>query len=461
MRRDHHVLVLDDKVGHLNVRQIQRQRLPLRTIGGRHEDAVFGAGEQQTGAYRVLANHPHECAGGNSIGYRGPRGAVVIGAPRVGSAVTQLMPFDRDIRASRSMWGGVDAADSGMRHQPWGGHIPPSPAAITRDRDDAVVRASPDGARVVVRWRNGEDGGVDLRAVLVEHDWPTAVAHRRRVRAREVRADFAPRPSLIASLPEVLRPDIQGAGIAPRRGKRIRPVPSLGHDRRWFSHDGAWIGLHIAEVATATVESREGIGGSRVEKIGLSRHRGDVGALATSHRVEPITGWRPRRRKRFAATRNAHRGVVLLGATDVIGHFIGRGHAIKLRRGILLPAPSGPTVDSNDATAVVRLHHATRIGWIDPQVVMIGVGRANGSERTATIGGSLQLEAQYVDRFAVLRVGDHTEEVEGSLPQVAMRVDALPRSAPVIGAMQSSVVRLDVRPQSATVCTAHGNGHLA
>ncbi len=61
---------------------------------------------------------------------------------------------------------------------------------------------------------------------------------------------------------------------------------------------------------------------------------------------------------------------------------------------------------------------------------MIGVECANSGERAATIGGSLQLEAEYVHRFAVLRVSDYTQEVESPLPQVAVRVDAPPRGAP-------------------------------
>ena len=69
--------------------------------------------------------------------------------------------------------------------------------------------------------------------------------------------------------------------------------------------------------------------------------------------------------------------------------------------------------------------------------------------------------AEYLIYFNQQWVGDHTQEVEGPLPQVAMGVDALPSGAPVIGAMQPSVVRLNVRPQAATVGTTDGNGHLA
>src|SRR5947209_1338195 len=81
LRRDDKILVMELDVVDRNVRQVQIEGLPVRTVVERNEHSKLGAGVQQTLSVRVLANNTRRPVVRNTIlaisQFR-PRRAVVI-----------------------------------------------------------------------------------------------------------------------------------------------------------------------------------------------------------------------------------------------------------------------------------------------------------------------------------------------------------------------------------------------
>src|SRR5271155_971152 len=113
--------------------------------------------------------------------------------------------------------------------------------------------------------------------------------------------------------------------------------------------------------------------GTGIDNLRVGGVRSDVAAFAAAHGI-PV---RAINRSFGAGTRDAHGGVVLLRAVDVIGKSIVGGDVVKLRRGLVVYA--GPTVTAvggDGGAAVVTIHEALRIRRIDPERMIISMRRA-------------------------------------------------------------------------------------
>ena len=254
----------------------------------------------------------------------------------------------------------------------------------------------------------------------------------------------------------MLRAGVERTPIHPRRRNGIRPVPTLRHGRRRFTHHNARVRLHIARLPRATIETRERIGRAGKNDIGRAGLRRNVGALAAAYIVIPIAGPRAGRRERTARiTRHTDSRVVLLCTADVIRHFVRRGHTIDLRSGVSLAGPCGAACHRYNRAAIVRFDHATRVARIDPEIVMIGVRRVYCPERLSAIRRLLDREVEDIHRVPVLRVGGESHEIEGALPEVAVRVHERPRRTGIIRPIQAAALSFDIRPHAAAVGATH------
>src|SRR5205085_10156508 len=146
--------------------------------------------------------------------------------------------------------------------------------------------------------------------------------------------------------------------------------------------------IHVARQLRAHVLPREEIAvAPRVHNIGIVGARGDPAGLATT-RLLPIADIYG---TATLAAWPAECGVVLLRAADVIREMIGRDDVIHLRRRVVLLRPRLATVDRDLAAAVIRFDHATRILWVDPEILRIAMTHAaDGTEGLSAVSGFLE-----------------------------------------------------------------------
>src|SRR5205085_5389596 len=142
MGRDDKVVLLDEEIGYLHVRKIQREGLPAVAIIPRDVDPVLRSGVEQTAALRIFANGMDEIVAANAADDLRPRLAEVVGAIDVGRAVVVLVILGREIRRTWIVRRRVDEADAGEFRQAGRGDVRPALAAVARDVREAVDRKS-------------------------------------------------------------------------------------------------------------------------------------------------------------------------------------------------------------------------------------------------------------------------------------------------------------------------------
>src|SRR4029077_8533550 len=87
------------------------------------------------------------------------------------------------------------------------------------------------------------------------------------------------------------------------------------------------------------------------------------------------------------ATRPAHPGVVLLGATYSIREVVRGLDVIELRRRHVLVGPGFAPVEGDVGTAVVPFYQTVGVVGRDPQVVVVAVRIDHVAERDPTVRG--------------------------------------------------------------------------
>src|SRR5690242_11925258 len=126
---------------------------------------------------------------------------------------------------------------------------------------------------------------------------------------------------------------------------------------------------------------RETAVGTGVHDLRIFRRRRDPARLAATD-VVPIA----RADAAFSrAARDAHGGVVLLRAVDVVRKIVVEGHAIELRRRLILFGPTAAAIQRDIRATVVTLDHAIGIVGRDPKIVVIAVRYGNAGERAAAV----------------------------------------------------------------------------
>src|SRR5690348_13519289 len=83
-------------------------------------------------------------------------------------------------------------------------------------------------------------------------------------------------------------------------------------------------------------------------------------------------------------------GIVLLGAVHAVRNDVVGGHVVELRGGLIaLRSPGLAAVVRNRGAAVVGINHPVGMRGVDPEAVIVSVGRTNDIESVAAVGGAV------------------------------------------------------------------------
>ena len=178
-------------------------------------------------------------------------------------------------------------------------------------------------------------------------------------------------------------------------------------------------------------------------RVGIVRVQGDVAAFGVAHHVAVAPGYGSLVR----AGRHADGGVVLLGAVHSVGKAVVRGQVVELGRELVVDAGPGlAAVEADAGPAVVALDHPQRVVGVDPEVVVVAVGRGDPAEVAPSVHGLPARVVEDPHRVRVLRIGEDVLVVPGPPLQIPVVADQLPGFAPIVRAVQSAVFGLNSGP---------------
>ena len=461
MRGHDHIVLVHANVADADARQVELQRLPVRTVVERGVDACFGAGEEQSLPLYIAANRARVGAHGNAGINARPRCAVVGGLEQVGCEVILLVPIGGEVRRA-----GVEGRRLDDRHarelsEGFGRHVLPRAGAVRRDVHEAVVAAGPEHARLHRRFGEGEDRGVPLGARHVAAHRSATAPHGVRVGQCEIAGDPVPRRALVLRAPYVLRGRVQRARIVQREVDREGPLEALRHV---FHSDAIVVAEPHRYVATrvgALVVARELTHVAATEgHVWILRIDGDVGVLAPRHR-KPVT-LADEAVVRPAGDRN--RTVVLLCTIKAIRLLIVGRDVVKLRRGLItLRAPRTAAVQRDGRAAIVAVDETVRIFRVDPHDVRVAVRHSHRRERAAAVYRAMHGEIHDVHGVLVHRVRREAHVVEGPHDELLIAAGARPCGAGIVGAEHAAqrILCFDVRVHTLRIGGRHRDADLA
>ncbi len=215
----------------------------------------------------------------------------------------------------------------------------------------------------------------------------------------------------------------------------------------------------VAQLASGVVVAgQEALVAAGVDDVRVVRSNRDVAGLATADFVPLRQG----DGVVVGAAGHAHRGVVLLGAVDAVGRPGVDRDVVELSGGLVVEGgPGEATVEGDGAAAVVPEDHPLGIRGVDPEVVVVAVGRRYLLEGLTAVDGAKQLDVEAPDRVRVLGIGAEVGVVPGALAEVALLVQALPGLAAVVGAEDAALLVLHDRPDAAGLGGGGGDPDLA
>src|SRR5579875_257295 len=197
MRSSDEIVVLDGQVVNGHDGQIALQRLPVRAIIKRDEDAYLGSGIEQAAALRVFANDARESVLGNAIGDFCPGAPIIVGFVEIGPEVVEFVARSGQIGRSRVMWRWFNDADERPFRQVFGCDVLPARAIILRDMYKPIVGTGPEQSLFERRFGEGEDRAIILRAGIVFGDGAARGFQPRDIVACQIGADDLPTAALV------------------------------------------------------------------------------------------------------------------------------------------------------------------------------------------------------------------------------------------------------------------------
>ena len=117
MGRNDEIVVFDDQVVNRGDRQVQLQRLPMRAVIKRNEDARLSPRVEQSPSLRIFADSVHVRAIGNSVHNCAPRFPQIGRFENIRLKVVKLMSIHRDVSSVAVVRRGINQIDSTpLRH---------------------------------------------------------------------------------------------------------------------------------------------------------------------------------------------------------------------------------------------------------------------------------------------------------------------------------------------------------
>ncbi len=323
----------------------------------------------------------------------------------------------------------------------------------------AVVRSRPEEVRLEGRFGQGEDGAVDLGAGVVLGDRTAGGLEGGRVVAGEIGGDRFPGGALVGGAEDDVRGGVEGVRVVGRKQRRRRPVEPVAEVFGAPAGVLLWPYCYIAQLADGVVVAGEqALVAAGVDNIRVVGADGDVARFAPADLVPLGDG----DRVVIGAAGDAHGRVVLLGAVDAVGRPGVCRDVVHLGGRLVVEGrPGEAAVEGDGAAAVVAQDHALRVGGVDPEVVVVAVGRGDLMEGGAAVDGAPHFDVQAPDGIRVLRVGREVGVVPGALAEVAVLVEALPGLAAVVGAEDAPLLVLDQGPNAVGLGGGDGDADLA
>ena len=225
----------------------------------------------------------------------------------------------------------------------------------------AVIRASPDHARLVRRFRQRVDRGVVLGADGVAVDRPARRLQRLGVGAGQIRADLLPGLALVSRLEYLVAADVNRVAVMRREDDRVGPGEAVFIGPRAQAGGAARPGGDQPDLLNAMVIALQAVAAARrtadgadVDDIGIVRINRDIAALARADDVAVFPG----DGGIAAAAGHAQARIVLLRAIDVVGLVAVEIEMINLRRRLIVDArPGQPAVVRDASAAVIAVDH--------------------------------------------------------------------------------------------------------
>jgi hypothetical protein len=316
------------------------------------------------------------------------------------------------------------------------------------------------------RLAEGVDRGVVLGAAGVQRDRPARRPQFAHVAAGQVRADHLPRIAFVDGTEDHVAAGVEHVRVVRREEDRVGPreaVARLAHAAavQVFRPDIDELNLAVAAVGALERALPAGRRADRahvddVHVVGLDR---DVAALARAHHLAVGPGDGPG----DGVAGHADAGVVLLRAVDAVREFVVHVHVVELGGGLVVDRAEGLRgVEGDAGAAVVAFDQPAVVARVDPEVMVVAVGRRNFHEGFAAVGGLVHAQVEHVDRILVLRVGVDVHVVPGAAEQVGVVGELLPGRAKVVGAVEAGrVLRLDDGPDAARLHRRGGHADLA
>src|SRR5262245_34439485 len=152
---------------------------------------------------------------------------------------------------------------------------------------------------------------------------------------------------------------------------------------------------------------------------------------------------------------DAHGGIVLLRAIDVIGKIVVDSYPIELRGRLVLFGPTLATVIGNVGAAIVAVNHAVGIVGSKPEIVIVAVRHRNLRKGSTAIVRAVESGVEYIASVDIFWISINAGVVPGALAQPTFLVDLGPGATSVIRAKHTTVFRFHDGPYPISVSRAN------
>ena len=213
MRCHHEIVILHDQVMDRTVRQIQLQRLPVRSAIERNINPSLRPRIQQILPHRIFADDMRVSAIRDATRNFRPRLAEIRGFEKIRLQIVQLVRIDCGIRRARIVRRSINQAHQApFRNSLWR-HIRPVLAAIARNVDQAIIGSRPQQVLLHWRLRDREHRVVILDRSIVLGQRSAGGHLFALIVTRQIGTDHRPALAFIGSLEDALGSGVDHIGI--------------------------------------------------------------------------------------------------------------------------------------------------------------------------------------------------------------------------------------------------------
>ena len=266
VRGHNQIVLVNPQIAHGGVRQVELERLPVVAVVEGDPHAGFGSGEQQTLPHGIFADGIDRRALRQPVRDQPPGLPAVMGAVNVRTEIVDAEAADRSIGGfviemrSAKLRDLAPGRDLGRRD------VFPVGAAVSRNPEQAIVGARPNGGHVFERRRQRINDAANLSGAGILCRFVPQARRNRAVLAREIRADGLPGLSPVACLIQEIRRGIENMRIDRRENNGLRAVGA--HFRIGRRNRGDVLELTRGNRKFRHLAAARAVNDVRIERIG-------------------------------------------------------------------------------------------------------------------------------------------------------------------------------------------------